>query len=213
MPPRSVRTLVPALTLCLTGAAFAQDGGSAPAAQTTNVFSMFFWSSDIFGLLIIWLLILMSLVSIALSIMFTIQTRRSVILPDEVRDELEELIASKKYRDAIELAENDPSYLASLTNAALAEAGNGFSAMERAVEESSDVETSKLLRPIEFLNVLGNISPMLGLFGTVYGMIRAFEMLRTSSGQADPNELAGGISTALVTTLWGLIVAIPALTA
>ena len=68
--------------------------------------------------------------------------------------------------------------------------------MERAVEEAGDAEAVKLLRPIEYLNVLGNISPMIGLFGTVFGMIVAFQALVAGSGSADPKELAGGISTA-----------------
>jgi biopolymer transport protein ExbB len=69
------------------------------------------------------------------------------------------------------------------------------------------------LRPLEYLNVLGNIAPMLGLFGTVYGMIVAFQTLVEEGGSADPGKLAAGISTALVTTFWGLIVAMPALAA
>jgi biopolymer transport protein ExbB len=66
---------------------------------------------------------------------------------------------------------------------------------------------------VEYLNVVGNISPMIGLFGTVYGMIVAFQRLVAAGGNPDPAELAGGISTALVTTFWGLVVAIPALAA
>ena len=66
-------------------------------------------------------------------------------------------------------------------------------------------------RQVEILNVIGQVSPMLGLFGTVYGMILAFQSIVTSGGNADPVLLAGGIGTALVTTFWGLVVAIPAL--
>ena len=59
--------------------------------------------------------------------------------------------------------------------------------------------------------VLGSVAPMVGLFGTVYGMIRAFHTLVETSGVPDPAKLALGISVALVTTFWGLLVAIPAL--
>ncbi len=121
------------------------------------------------------------------------------------------MISQKKYRDAIEYAKSDDSYLGRLTSSALLEAANGFGAMERAIEETSDAETTRYLRPVEYLNVLGNIAPMLGLFGTVYGMIRAFQKLVEAGGSPDPGQLAAGISTALVTTLWGLVVAIPAL--
>jgi len=126
---------------------------------------------------------------------------------------LDTLLAEKKYRDAIEFAKNDGSYLGKLASAALNEAANGYGAMERAIEEAGDAETTRLLRPLEYLNVLGNIAPMLGLFGTVYGMIVAFQQLVAAGGSADPQNLAAGISTALVTTFWGLVVAMPALAA
>jgi biopolymer transport protein ExbB len=63
------------------------------------------------------------------------------------------------------------------------------------------------------LNVLGQVSPMIGLFGTVYGMIVAFQTIAGTGGNADPVMLASGIGTALVTTFWGLLIAIPALSA
>ena len=61
--------------------------------------------------------------------------------------------------------------------------------------------------------MLGQVSPMIGLFGTVYGMILAFQAIVATGGTADPGLLAGGISTALTTTFWGLAVAIPTLAA
>lgn len=206
-PHRITLTLwtVPAVLL-LAGHAAAQD-----AAESRSFFRMFFWSDDVPGLMFIWLLVLLSVVSVTLTIRFALQHRRSSIMPEESRREIESLLAQKKYRDAIDYANSDPSFLSQVTSRALTEAPNGFGAMERAVEESGDAETARMLRPIELLNILGNIAPMMGLFGTVYGMIVAFQSLVSSGGQPDPRELAAGISTALVTTLWGLVVAIPAL--
>jgi biopolymer transport protein ExbB len=66
---------------------------------------------------------------------------------------------------------------------------------------------------MEFLNVLGAVGPMIGLFGTVYGMIAAFYTIVDKGGQPNPADLAAGIATALVTTFWGLIVGIPAVAA
>lgn len=82
-------------------------------------------------------------------------------------------------------------------------------AAERAAEECA----ARRLRRLEPLHVLAQVSPMIGLFGTVYGMIVAFQSVAASGGQADPALLAGGIGTALVTTFWGLVVAVPALLA
>lgn len=182
---------------------------------TTNWFQAFIWSnnSPILGNLITVLLLLMSAVVMGFSLMLVFKFRASQVIPEETRDEIEQLLAEKKYREAIEFAEEEESYLGKVASAALNEAANGYSAMERAVEEAGDAEAVRMLRPIEYLNVLGNISPMIGLFGTVFGMIVAFQKLVEGGGSADPVELAGGISTALVTTFWGLVVAIPALTA
>lgn len=205
------RLLFRLTALCLVVAApsaFAQDED-----RTRNYAEMFLWSDDVIGLIIIWVLLLLSATSIGYAIKLTLEYRRSTMLPDETRDELETLLSSKKYREAIDFANADDSYLGKVTAAALNEAANGYSAMERAIEEAGDAETTRVLRPIEYLNVLGNIAPMMGLFGTVYGMILAFQSLVAAGGQPDPVELAGGISTALVTTFWGLVVAIPALAA
>ncbi|MEM1444561.1 MAG: MotA/TolQ/ExbB proton channel family protein [Planctomycetota bacterium] len=191
--------------------AAAQDAADGGSGGTRSFFQMFFWSDDPMGLAFIWILVLLSVISVTLSIRFAMQFRRGTIMPDETREEIEELLSQKKYRDAIDYAQSDPSFLGRVTGTALSEAPNGYGAMERAVEEAGDAETTKMLRPIELLNVLGNIAPMMGLFGTVYGMIVAFQSLVSAGGSPDPTELAAGISTALVTTLWGLVVAIPAL--
>ena len=83
--------------------------------------------------------------------------------------------------------------------------------MMRALEQTAEELATSRMRRIELLNVIGQVSPMIGLFGTVYGMILAFGAIVASGGSADPVALAGGIGTALTTTFWGLVVAIPAL--
>ncbi len=77
--------------------------------------------------------------------------------------------------------------------------------------ESLQEQGMKLLRRAEWCNLLGNVAPMVGLFGTVWGMIDAFNLLGISAGQPRPGQLAGAISVALVTTFWGLLIAIPSL--
>ena len=79
------------------------------------------------------------------------------------------------------------------------------------LEQAATEVMATRVRRVEILNVIGQVSPMLGLFGTVYGMILAFQSIVSTGGNADPVLLAGGIGTALVTTFWGLVVAIPAL--
>ncbi len=181
--------------------------------RTISLAKMFLYSDSLIGLLIIWLLLLMSAVSIGLTIKLALDYRRSHLVPASLQAELERLLKQKNYDEALYLARRGRSYLGRLAYAALGEMNNGYTAMQRSLEEASDALCTGLLRPIEYLNVLGNIAPMIGLFGTVYGMIVAFQKLVSTGGSPDPVQLAGGISTALVTTFWGLVVAIPALAA
>ncbi len=211
-----MRRVLFAMIACLGLLAFVEpalaQGSSSISGKKMSYFEMFFWSNDPLGLIMTWGIILMSAVNVGLSIHFAMKYRRATIIPETTYSQLEVMLEDKRYRDAIDFAANDPSYLARLVDSALNEASNGYGAMERAMEESSDANFTKMMRPLEWLAVLGNVAPMCGLFGTVYGMIVSFGKLVESGGKPDPAELAGGISTALVTTLWGLVVAIPALT-
>jgi len=157
---------------------------------------------------ILWLI---SVVTVAVIVEHLVSIRRSNVLPDLIRAQIEECFRNKQYREVIELTAGEPSFLSYVVHAGLAEAAHGYSAMARAMEEASEERTTKLLRHIEWLNLIGNISPMLGLLGTVWGMIRAFFTLAQKGGAVQPKDLAGDIGIALVTTLLGLAVAIPAL--
>jgi biopolymer transport protein ExbB len=189
--------------------------GQEQQGTVLRVWSMFFYNHqwDFIGLIIVWLLLLLSMLCIGFALNLVMRYRRSMVLPEATYAQLQQMLEARQYRQAIEYAQGDASYLGKLMASALNQASNGYSAMERAVEETGDAETTRYLRPVEYLNVVGNIAPMMGLFGTVYGMIVAFQQLVEAGGRPDPVQLAGGISTALVTTFWGLIVAIPAMAA
>ena len=159
-----------------------------------------------------WLLWGLSVVAVALIVQCLIAIRRVNILPDVLRERIQEMFGSRQYREVIDLTEGEPSFLSRVIHAALSEAAHGYPAMERAMEEAAEEHTTRLLRSIEWLNLLGNIGPMLGLLGTVWGMIRAFFTMVEKGGAANAADLAGDIGIALVTTLLGLSVAIPSLT-
>ncbi|MHB1156918.1 MAG: MotA/TolQ/ExbB proton channel family protein [Phycisphaerales bacterium] len=205
------------------GYAMAQDAAPAAAAPTapkvqtqqgqTGVGMWFYTKGQFFGSAQIIFLIGMSIATVALIINFGLANRRINIVPVDTVAELEGLLTDKKFREAIDAAGADPSIFGQMMHAALSEASNGYGAMERALEETGDLESTKRVRKMEWLNVLGATGPMIGLFGTVYGMILAFEQIVASAGKPSPTQLAAGISTALVTTFWGLIVGIPAVAA
>lgn len=198
--------------------AFAQgdDGGAASGAGRSFASAFFIsrradGSVEIIGSLIIWFLMILSLMSIGLMGMLSMTNQRKSIAPPGLLEEVRKLIGGGKYREALELTGRDESFFSLIMHAALKDAAHGFAALTRTLEQTSDELTTQRLRRIEYLNVLGQVSPMIGLFGTVYGMILAFQAIVVSGGNADPILLAGGIGTALTTTFWGLVVAIPAL--
>ena len=207
------------VVMCMSGEASAQTERAASSGD--SLASAFFISRrtdaageksvELLGSAIIWLLLALSAVSIGLIGMMAATNQRKSIVPEGVVQEVRLLLRSKQFREALELTRTDESYFSKVVHAGLREANHGFSAVIRALEQTSDELTTNRLRRIEYLNVLGQVSPMIGLFGTVYGMILAFQAIVASGGDADPIQLAGGIGTALTTTFWGLVVAIPAL--
>jgi len=158
-----------------------------------------------------WVLWAISIVTLAIIIQYFIQIRRENILPQAVLDQIRDMFDEKQYGEVIELTATEPSFLSYVVHAGLSDAAHGYPAMERAMEEAAEERTTKLLRQIEWLNLIGNITPMLGLLGTVWGMILAFKTLAGGGGSVDPGELSNAISIALVTTLLGLAIAIPSL--
>lgn len=168
-------------------------------------------SIEILGSMIIWFLLALSAASIGLIGMMALTNQRKSIIPEGIVEELRILMSADNYREALDLTRADQSYFSQIMHAALNGASHGFAAVIRNLEQTADELTTRRLRQIEYLNILGQVSPMIGLFGTVYGMILAFGAIVASGGDADPVQLAGGIGTALTTTFWGLVVAIPAL--
>ncbi len=173
-----------------------------------DYFEMLVWPGGGSIGILLWLL---SVVLVALCIQFFITIRQGNIMPDLVKQQIQTLFDNKQYREAIEVTATEPSMLSYVVHAALSEAAHGYASMERAMEESAEEKSSGMLRKIEWLNLLGNISPMLGLLGTVWGMILAFMAIVAAKGIPSPDALAKSIGIALVTTLLGLMVAIPAL--
>ncbi len=88
----------------------------------------------------------------------------------------------------------------------------GFLEIERAIEGAGQHETALLVSNLRVLGAVANLAPMLGLLGTVLGMIKAFNVI-SQSGTGNPGLVAGGISEALITTAFGLVVGIPTLAA
>lgn len=183
-------------------------GGSERSGELPTFFSQFV----IAGGPIVWFVLLpLSLITVYLAAFYFLTIRRSKLLPDgtvagitgAIRQfglgRLEARLANR--RDLVGVA---------VAKAVGAGRGDWFR-IRNILAESLQDQASGLLRRIEWLNLIGNVSPMVGLFGTVYGMIMLFNAIVLAGGQPQPVQLADGISVALVTTFWGLLIAIPAL--
>lgn len=165
------------------------------------------------GSMIIWSLMALSAASIALIVIQWLGNRRKVVLPDALLRRAQSLMRGGRAGELPDFLRKDPSYLAKVLLAALSEPTRQHGAMVRAAEHTADALLVTKLRRLEPLSVIGNVAPMIGLFGTVYGIILAFREIVSSGGAPDPVSLAAGIGTALTSTFWGLVVAIPALAA
>ncbi|MGQ9649589.1 MAG: MotA/TolQ/ExbB proton channel family protein [Phycisphaerae bacterium] len=162
---------------------------------------------------ITWLVLVpLSVVSIALIIHYLIVLRRSTQVPAGLAKALVLAARRGQARDIIEITREDETMLGQAAFAGIARLPAGRETARAAISEAIEEQATRLLRRIEYLNVIGNISPMIGLFGTVVGMINAFGRIYSAGGgMPDAAKLAGDISVALITTFWGLLIAIPAL--
>jgi biopolymer transport protein ExbB len=195
------------LVLCFCGPSY----GQVEAAEQGTVMRVFDHFLVKGGAITWFVLVPLSVATVALTIEHCLSIRRQTVVPPDVYRQIAEELGARKYAEAVSMTATEPSMLAGVVNTGLVESQNGYEAMERAVEEVLEEWSARMMRKIEYLNVIGNISPMVGLFGTVYGMIGLFASIRQAGGMPEPARIADDISVALVTTFWGLLVAIPAL--
>ena len=192
-------------------AAAASESDGEPAQRAPQGFFQILFSGGPIGVAIMLVLIGLSLTAAYLVFENLMSIRRREIAPDGLSDEVRGLVAGGRIDQAIERCRSSNSYLAWVMQYGLLEAEGGWSEVEKAMEDASAEQAARLFRKIEYLAVLGNIAPMVGLLGTVVGMLVAFKEVADSEGNAGAAQLAEGIYQALVTTVVGLIIAIPSL--
>lgn len=137
--------------------------------------------------------------------------RRGALMPEGIADKVHVQLKRGDLGQAAEVCRAQPSSLSFVLLHGLQEQPWGWGAMEKSLEDALAEQSARLLRRIDYLSVIGNLAPMVGLLGTVTGMIFAFQRVADTQGAASAAELAEGIYQALITTVGGLIVAIPSL--
>mgnify|MGYP001259524924 CR=1 FL=1 len=140
-----------------------------------------------------------------------VTVREKKIVPQTLVTKAREAIEQGDVMKAIKHCEEEPGALANILSAGFSNVQEGFEAVQESIGVAADLETEKLMQRITYLNVVANLAPMLGLLGTVQGMIFAFANLATTqAGAAQQQMLAVNIAQALYTTAGGLIAAVPA---
>jgi biopolymer transport protein ExbB len=168
------------------------------------------WEIIIAGGPVMWPIMLCSVAAAAIILerIWTLQRKR--IIPQELTERVRKLVETRTLNDRHVEALGRNSPLGRVLAAGLANHDKGRDIMKEAIEDTGRHVVHELERFLNALGTIAAISPLLGLLGTVIGMIEAFDAI-TSQGVGDPRMLSGGIGEALITTAAGLIVAIPAL--
>lgn len=219
MTPRRFPVAVFAALFLLTGVAAAQDSppsqpaaGSSSTADSAGSGMPNLWNLAVQGGWFMIPIAFASVVTIAFTLERMAALRSGRILPRKLIQKLRALLTEGGLdpRKTWEVCQQHPSPLANAVKAAVLKSGRAQAEVEKAVEDAVERESSAMMRNMRPINVVASIAPLLGLLGTVQGMIMAFMVTSTttSTGTAKAQELAHGIYTALVTTFAGLSVAV-----
>lgn len=193
--------------------AFAQEGGgeavptpSAPKKKNIIV-HMIESVGWVFGPMILSI----SVALVALIVMLFLDLRASSAIPVGFVDEFTDTVNKRKFKEAFEMARNDPSFLGRVLTAGMSRLQYGLEdAREAAMNTLESIKSDKEQKN-NYTAVIASVGPMIGLVGTVYGMIESFMALNDATGAPNASALAGGISHALVVTLFGIGMSIPAI--
>ncbi len=192
------------------------DGAAQQEASTEDTgakapSNLLAWTFQALGIWYTLIFLALSITLLTLIVMNLIAARRDNICPPDLVEGVEQHLAAGQPQEAAEMVRTDDSFLGQVVSAGLSKLNKGHSHAVEAMQEVGEEETMKMEHNLSYMALIGNISPMIGLFGTVEGMIRAFRTIATSGSTPKPGDLAMDISTALFTTLAGLAIAIPAI--
>ena len=195
-------------------AAADDGGGEAPKAKKgdTSFFQIIANSGGI-GILI-WIMIFgTSAATLGLIIDAVITIKASKIMPPELVNQVRASLDEGDLGSALEACEASPGPLANILSAGFNNVSEGYDVVMDSVSTAAEIENEKLMQRVNYLNLCGALAPMLGLMGTVTGMVDAFAGLATATGAEKSTMLALSISQALYTTAFGLLISVPAVLA
>lgn len=194
--------------ICFTGFSilYAQDAGGGGGVKESTLMDLV-KSGSYVGHFII----LCSIVGVGFAIENFVNITRIKLCPPEIVAELEALVDEGRYDEALTVCSSNPSFFCNVVGAALAKVNEGYEGMVEGMQSAGEQEAAKLNQKISYVSLIGTITPLLGLTGTVTGMIAAFGIIKTKMSPS-PADLAMGVEQALVTTAEGLFASMPLMT-
>jgi biopolymer transport protein ExbB len=150
---------------------------------------------------------------VAVLVMNFLTCRRDSYVPRHLIDAFEAHLNEKRFQEAFDLAKNDDSFLGQMLASGMANLQQGYDKAVEAMSETAEDEGMKIEHRLSYISLIASISPMVGLLGTVDGMVASFQVIAIAGTTPKASDLAEGISMALITTLVGLVLAIPAILA
>lgn len=190
----------------------AADAGmpqAKPKASANNFGAVMFGSGGV-GL-VLWLALFgCGAAAIYFIVDCSILVRPQKMMPQTLVDQIKAAMAEGDVLKALKACENEPGAMSNVLSAGFSHVEEGFDIIQESVGTAADLETERMMQRLTWISVCANLAPMLGLLGTVQGMIMAFAQIATAA--PDAGALALAISQALWTTAGGLIIAIPAIT-
>jgi len=188
------------------GVARADDGSGGEAGETNIVMFMIKSLGWVFGPL----LLAVSVAMIALCVLLFLDLRMPSVIPAGFVDEFTDTVNKRKFKEAFDMARNDPSFLGQVLTAGMSRLQYGLEDAREAALNTLEAIKSDKEQKNNYNAVIATLGPMLGLVGTVFGMIQSFKVLSTAT-QINPAKLAEGISHALSVTLFGVAISVPAI--
>ncbi|MBK7404760.1 MAG: MotA/TolQ/ExbB proton channel family protein [Phycisphaerales bacterium] len=193
--------------MAMQGAGAAAAGGAGPPNKTLV---QYIAEGGQIGYIIVGL----SFTAVVFIIAAVVRLRRARLAPEADVSSLDRMLRAGSLEQAIAYCSSPDhdSFLTRVMGAALLRCSRspfGLLELRTALEETGQTEVARLHRSTDAIGLIASVAPMLGLLGTVVGMVGAFDTLSVSQGVAKPDQLAGSISVALITTVLGLVVAIP----
>ena len=179
----------------------------APKPETMSFLQLAWQSSGIIGLC----LVALSIYFTAIVIKLFLEFRMSEAVPAALVEKLETAIKEKKFQEAFDACKDNESFLARLVRTGIANLPNGRAEAKEAMLTVQEEIIVTMETKISYLAVVGTLGPMIGLVGTLAGMIDSFSVIATAGGQPSPQLVARGISQALFITLEGIALSIPAI--